>query len=125
MSTLPIFSIIIPVYNRENIVVGTLQSILNQSFSSWECIVVDDGSADNTFEAVEKFCRNDKQFIILKRHESRKKGPNSCRNIGYYHSRGEWRLLYGDNTIIYNPLVLLEVISIPLTLKLLLLLLIK
>ncbi|HNX08434.1 MAG TPA: glycosyltransferase family 2 protein, partial [Bacteroidales bacterium] len=49
----PYFSVIIPTYNRAHIIARTLQSVKGQSFTSWECIVVDDGSTDNT-EAVIK-----------------------------------------------------------------------
>jgi len=106
---IPTFSIIIPVYNREYIVIETLESVLNQTFTSWECIVVDDGSTDATIKVVEKFCSNHSRFKIIKRKSSRKKGPSSCRNIGYEHSIGEWILwLDSDDTLVNNALTIIN-----------------
>lgn len=48
----PFFSVVIPAYNRAYILPRTIQSVMNQSFSNWELIVVDDGSKDNTREVV-------------------------------------------------------------------------
>ncbi len=45
-------SIIIPVYNRAHYISKTLDSIIDQTFKNWECIVVDDGSTDHTLEFI-------------------------------------------------------------------------
>ena len=55
---MPFFSVIIPTYNRAEILTRALNSILNQSFSDWELIVVDDGSNDNTKEIVQVFLKD-------------------------------------------------------------------
>jgi glycosyltransferase involved in cell wall biosynthesis len=49
------FSVIIPTYNRVNLVVETIESVLNQTFKDFEVIVVDDGSTDNTIDVLKKF----------------------------------------------------------------------
>ena len=51
----PFFSIIIPSFNRARYLSAAINSILNQEFNDWECIVVDDGSTDNTQEVISSF----------------------------------------------------------------------
>ena len=49
----PLISIIIPVFNREKLIVRTLESVQNQTYTNWECIIVDDGSTDNTLGVID------------------------------------------------------------------------
>lgn len=84
-------SVIIPTYNRAYIIGETLNSILSQTYPYWECIIVDDGSTDNTKELIEdEFVKNDNRFFYYKRPKSLKKGPNSCRNFGLTKATGEY-----------------------------------
>ena len=52
-------SIIIPAYNRAHLIGETLDSIISQTYTNWECIVVDDGSTDKTLEVVAAFAKAD------------------------------------------------------------------
>ena len=56
---MPVFSIVIPTYNRASTISRTLDSVLSQTFQNWECLVVDDFSVDNTKNIVEM-----KEYII-------------------------------------------------------------
>ncbi len=85
-------SIIIPVYNNSCTVIETLNSIKHQSFRNWECIIVDDGSKDDSYFIIEKFIKSDKRFKLFKRSQKRPKGANACRNIGKENSLGEFIL---------------------------------
>jgi glycosyltransferase involved in cell wall biosynthesis len=85
----PLISIIIPIYNRALIIEKTMTSILNQSYTNWECIIVDDGSTDETPHVVEKFIKLDSRIKYTKRPENRFKGANACRNYGFEISNGE------------------------------------
>ncbi|GAB1855737.1 glycosyltransferase [Flavobacteriaceae bacterium MHTCC 0001] len=83
-------SIIIPTYNRGNIIEETLNSVLQQTYHNWECIIVDDGSTDNTDTILKKICERDPRFIYTKRPTNRVKGANSCRNYGLELSQGTY-----------------------------------
>ncbi|MDT0552280.1 glycosyltransferase family 2 protein [Urechidicola vernalis] len=80
-------SIIIPTYNRAHLITETLNSIIDQSYHNWECIIVDDGSTDNTHELLESF-NNDDRILYVKRPKKRPKGVNSCRNYGLEIAKG-------------------------------------
>ena len=76
----PLVSIIIPTYNRAHLIAETLDSIIAQTYTNWECIVVDDGSTDPTDELMETYCKKDSRFQYYHRPKNRPKGANACRN---------------------------------------------
>ncbi len=59
----PLISIVIPAYNAEKYIEECLNSILNQTFQEWECIIINDGSTDNTPAIIENFVAKDKRFM--------------------------------------------------------------
>ena len=81
-------TIIIPTYNRAYIIHRSLDSVMNQTFKEWECIVVDDYSTDNTKELVEEYIKKDSRYRYIL--NERKKGAQGARNTGVAHARGEW-----------------------------------
>jgi len=83
-----LISIIIPTYNRSHLIRETLDSILAQTHKNWECIVVDDGSTDETEDVLNEYVKKDNRFQYHKRSKGRLKGPNSCRNYGFELSKG-------------------------------------
>jgi glycosyltransferase involved in cell wall biosynthesis len=85
-----LISIIIPVYNRESIIEATLDSILHQSYYKWECIIVDDGSTDNTRKLVRNFATKDSRFQLYDRPKSIRFGGNGARNHGFDLSVGAY-----------------------------------
>jgi glycosyltransferase involved in cell wall biosynthesis len=85
-----LISIIIPTFNRAHLLPEALDSIIAQTYSDWECIIVDDGSTDNTDEVVNNFIEGDNRFKFYKRSEERIKGANACRNFGFEVSSGEY-----------------------------------
>ncbi len=86
----PLVSIIIPTYNRAHIIGETLDSVLDQTYINWECIVVDDGSTDDTDALMQKYCKRDLRFRFLRRPKQRKRGGNAARNFGFENCRGEF-----------------------------------
>ena len=97
-----LISIIIPTYNRAHLITQTLDSILEQTYTNWECIIVDDGSTDNTEEIVKTYCAKDTRFQFFKRPMHLPKGPNACRNYGFELSKGEY-VNWFDSDDLYLP----------------------
>lgn len=86
----PLVSIIIPTYNRAHLIGETLDSIVAQTYTHWECIIVDDGSTDNTDELVKEYVAKDPRFQYHKRPDSHKPGGNGARNFGFEVSKGRF-----------------------------------
>ncbi|APY07549.1 hypothetical protein BWZ20_04220 [Winogradskyella sp. J14-2] len=82
-------SIIIPAYNRADIIGDTLESIMAQTYTHWECIVVDDGSTDNTETVVKGYVQKDSRIQLYNRPKDRPKGGNAARNFGLEKSKGQ------------------------------------
>ncbi|WP_336094504.1 glycosyltransferase family 2 protein [Leeuwenhoekiella sp. CH_XMU1409-2] len=95
-------SIIIPTYNRAHLIGETLDSVLAQTYTNWECIVVDDGSFDSSYSIVKKFCEKDKRFKAFQRPGNSIKGANSCRNIGFDQSTGDY-VIWFDSDDLMTP----------------------
>ncbi|MDA9302793.1 glycosyltransferase [bacterium] len=86
----PLVSIIIPSYNRAHLIGETLDSIIAQTYTNWECIIVDDGSLDNTKKLILNYIDKDARFRYHIRPKDRLKGGNSARNYGFEVSIGEY-----------------------------------
>lgn len=95
-------SIIIPTYNRAYLIGETLESIIAQNYRNWECIIVDDGSTDNTANLIAKYITKDKRFQYHQRPVDRIKGANACRNYGFELSKGEY-IKWFDSDDIMHP----------------------
>jgi glycosyltransferase involved in cell wall biosynthesis len=83
-------SVIIPVFNREILLPETLDSILSQTYTKWECIIVDDGSTDSSFNVAMDYASKDSRIKVINRPWYKKKGANTCRNFGFKLSTGEF-----------------------------------
>lgn len=98
----PKYSVIIPAYNAEKTIENTINSVVNQGYSNWEIVVVENGSIDFTNSVVGKFL-NDKRISLI--HS--KKGVSFARNKGIENSIGEWILfLDADDELPLNTLEL-------------------
>ena len=115
----PIVSIILPTFNRGHLILETLDSIRKQSFNDWECLIIDDGSRDNTEHIVESIINEDGRFKFLYRSENYKKGPSGCRNYGLDIALGSYIVFFDSDDIVHPDLLkittnLLEKILVPL-----------
>lgn len=80
-------SIIIPLYNKEKVIIKTLQSVRDQSYHNWECVIVDDGSKDDSAIVVKEFIKIDNRFSYFYKENG---GPSSARNYGVKKAKGDW-----------------------------------
>lgn len=83
----PEISIIIPSYNEEKYISRCLNSVLNQTFSDFEVLCVDDGSNDNTFDIIKEYSKKDSRIIPMKNPD---KGVSSARNFGIDNAKGNY-----------------------------------
>lgn len=101
----PLVSIIIPTFNRAHLISETLDSILGQTYENWECIIVDDGSTDNSSKVIRHYLNIDARFQYHTRPKERQKGANACRNIGFEKSKGKFLLFFDSDDVLYSKIV--------------------
>lgn len=87
-------SIIIATYNSESDICHALDSVKNQIFEDWECVVIDGGSKDNTVEYVRKYASSDSRFKYISEPDE---GIYNAFNKGLKMSRGEWIYYLGSD----------------------------
>ena len=105
----PTVSVIIPLYNKENWIEKTLFSVLNQSFTNWEAIIVDDGSTDESVAVVENFItKNPGNWILLKNQNA---GQCRTRNSGIAKAQGDY-IAFLDADDIWSKNKLLDQVEI-------------
>lgn len=85
-STFPAVSIILPTYNREHLISFAIQSVLNQTYSNFELIIIDDGSQDNTGDVVRAFDDARIQYI----QHDHNAGVSAARNTGIKQAKGKY-----------------------------------
>jgi GT2 family glycosyltransferase len=93
---MPLFSIVIPTFNRVALLSTTLQSIFAQRFTDYEIIVVDDGSTDGTMDFLRSLGQRLKSF------RQPNQGPGAARNLGARHARGAY-LAFLDSDDLWFP----------------------
>lgn len=95
---LPKISVIIPVYKVELFLTKCIESILCQTYSNFELILVNDGSPDNSGKICEEFAERDSRIIVIHKCNG---GVSSARNIGIEVSKGDWLCFVdGDDYVI-------------------------
>lgn len=96
----PYVSVIMPTYNSSQFVSEAISSVLEQTFTDFELIIIDDGSTDNTLEVLERFSRLDKRVKVISQENSG--GPSAPRNRGIVESSGKY-LTFLDDDDLYLP----------------------
>jgi glycosyltransferase involved in cell wall biosynthesis len=103
MNSSPLVSIIIPCYNQAQFLTETLESVYHQTHTNWECLIINDGSPDNTEEIALEWCVRDKRFKYFKKENG---GLSSARNFGIQKSNGQWiQFLDSDDLLEENKLM--------------------
>lgn len=96
--TSPFFSIIIPTYNRADLIGATLRSVQAQEFTSFEVLVVDDGSKDKTAQVVQPFLADPRFQYLPKANAER----GAARNYGLSRALGEY-VIFLDSDDLFHP----------------------
>lgn len=98
----PFFSIIIPVYNSEKYLEDCIKSVISQTYSNWEAILVDDGSNDGSRKIIDLFA---KEYENIRAYHKSNSGQSDSRKFGAAHSRGKYLIfLDSDDKILDNAL---------------------
>lgn len=107
MKNQPLYSIITPTFNHELFISECIKSVINQTYTNWEMIIIDDGSDDNTFEIASKISKCYENIHLYKQEN---KGPYKLAetyNFGLKKAKGDYIcILEGDDLWAYNKLEL-------------------
>ena len=95
-------SVIIPVYNRENVIEECVNSVFAQSYQDFEIVIVDDGSTDGTYEICKGLAAKDERIKLF---ASEHGGVSAARNIALDEASGEYVFFLDSDDVIY-PLIL-------------------
>ena len=97
MNDKPLVSVIVPTYNYGRFIGETLECLRAQTYANWECIIVDDGSTDDTAEQVARFMERDARFKFLRQENARQA---AAKNNGLRNSAGQYiQFLDADDLI--------------------------
>ncbi len=88
-------------YNRAHYINEALKSIKNQTYKNWECIIIDDGSSDNTKDIIKEYIKENSRFKYHHRSSNHKKGLPGCRNQGIELANGEYIVYFDDDDIVH------------------------
>lgn len=83
----PNISIIIPVYNAEHYLASCIESVICQTYTNWELLLINDGSKDDSLSICQSYCEKDSRISVYSKMNS---GVSDTRNFGIEKSRGEW-----------------------------------
>jgi len=99
MNLTPQISVIVPVYKVEQYIHRCIDSILSQSFTDFELILVDDGSPDNCGKICDEYAQKDSRIRVF--HKSNG-GVSSARNLGLDNAKGEWIAFIDSDDFVEN-----------------------
>ena len=93
-------SIIMPNYNCEKFIKDTIESVINQTYSNWELLIVDDCSMDNSVEIINNYCEQDERIKLFINDENR--GAAASRNWALREAEGKW-IAFLDSDDLWLP----------------------
>ena len=96
---MPRVSVIIPSYNRADLLAETLDSLIAQTYPDWEALVMDDGSQDNSLELAQKYAAKDNRIRACLR-QGEKRGACVCRNQGLSMAAGEYVIFLDSDDLL-------------------------
>ncbi len=87
MNSNELVSVIIPIYNLDNSIRNTIESVVNQTHKRLQIILIDDGSVDNSYKICLEYAKKDERIIVIHQENS---GVSAARNIGLLKAQGNW-----------------------------------
>lgn len=96
----PKISIVLPIYNREKLLPKAIESCLNQTFTDFELIIIDDCSKDKSFEIAKEYAKQDQRIKVI-RNEPNKRLPASL-NIAFKEARGQYFTWTSDDNLLHE-----------------------
>lgn len=102
----PQVSVIMPSYNRQDLIGFSIESVQAQSMADWELLIIDDGSTDDTCRVAAGYAAQDPRIRLLQR-TTQPKGPAACRNLGLFAAQAP-RCLFLDSDDLLAPTCLAE-----------------
>lgn len=99
----PVVSIIVPIYNSSLYLRECLDSIVSQSFDNWECILVNDGSTDDSQSIIDEYCAKDSRFIPVQKENEQ--SIDKARRYGIKYANTDWLLQIDSDDAIEPNLV--------------------
>ncbi len=100
-------TIVTPSYNCSDFISKTIDSVINQSYSNWEMIIVDDKSTDNTVEIINNYVKKDNRIKLIESADNY--GPAYTRNIGIKYSKGAYIAFLDSDDLWEKDKLLLQV----------------
>lgn len=106
---MPLFSIIVPVFNAEKRLSECIESILNQSVADFELLLINDGSTDSSLDVCNSYAKQDGRIRVLSKENG---GVSSARNLGIEKSAGQWiAFIDADDTVSPSYLADFDIIN--------------
>lgn len=101
MENKSLVSIVIPNFNKAKFISETIKSVIDQTYSNIEIILVDDGSTDDSLNVIDNLCNLHNNIRLIKR-ERKPKGGSTCRNLGIENSKGDF-IMFLDSDDLITP----------------------
>lgn len=95
----PIVSVAIPVYNREELIVETIESVLKSTLKDFEIVLVDDGSTDNTLAVLQQYAQKDDRIRVVPLPKN--KGVSNARNVAQNSARGKYIVVLDSDDLLF------------------------
>ena len=103
----PAVSVVMPAYNCEKYIEAAIRSVISQTFTDWECLCVDDGSADESGSILDEYAQRDSRFLVFPKKNG---GVSAARNLALDNAKGEW-ICFLDGDDVWDVTFLSEIVK--------------
>ena len=101
-------SVLMPVYNSEKFLEETVQAVINQSYTNWELILVDDGSTDNSKKLCDELRKKENRIKFI---DKKNTGVSDTRNVALKNAKGQYVVFVDSDDLIHKDYLKLLVNS--------------